>query len=251
MTDTLPAAVILAGSRPGGDPFAAAEGAGHKALIKVGGEAMLARVIAALNQAGVPRIAVAADHPDVVALARALGAEIVPPAAGPSGSVAAAFALLGAPMLVATADSALLRPEWVRDFLRDTPGDADVAILLARRDAVERDAPPSQRTWLRFADGQWSGCNLFLLASPRAEAAIATWQAVEADRKRPWRIAARLGLGTLISYALGRLTLLEAVARLGRRVGIVAAAVPARNGLAALDVDKASDLAEVRRIVEG
>jgi len=251
MTDTLPAAVILAGSRPGGDPFAAAQGAGHKALIEVGGEAMLARVIAALNQAGVPRIAVAADHPDVVALARALGAEIVPPAAGPSGSVAAAFALLGAPMLVATADSALLRPEWVRDFLRDTPGDADVAILLARRDAVERDAPPSQRTWLRFADGQWSGCNLFLLASPRAEAAIATWQAVEADRKRPWRIAARLGLGTLISYALGRLTLLEAVARLGRRVGIVAAAVPARNGLAALDVDKASDLAEVRRIVEG
>lgn len=54
MTDTLPAAVILAGSRPGGDPFATAQGAGHKALIEVGGEAMLARVIAALNQAAVP-----------------------------------------------------------------------------------------------------------------------------------------------------------------------------------------------------
>lgn len=250
-TAPLPAAVVLAGSRPGGDPFAAAQGVAHKALIEVGGEAMLVRVIAALKAAGVPRIAVAGDHPAVVALARSLGAEIVPPAAGPSGSVAAAFALLGAPMLVATADSALLRPEWVRDFVIDTPPNADVAVLLARRDAVERDAPPSKRTWLRFADGEWSGCNLFLLASPHAEMAISTWQAVEADRKRPWRIAARLGLGTLLSYALGRLTLLEAVARLGRRIDLVATAVPARNGLAALDVDKASDLAEVRRILAG
>lgn len=247
----LPAAIVLAGSRPGGDPFATAQGAAHKALIEVGGEPMLARVIAALAAAGVPRIAVAADHPEVIALARSLGVEIVPPAAGPSGSVAAAFAVLGAPMLVATADSALLRPEWVRDFVDDTPAGADVAILLARRDAVERDAPASKRTWLRFADGDWSGCNLFLLGSPRAQAAIATWQAVEADRKRPWRIAARLGLGTLLSYALGRLTLRDAVARLGRRVGIAAAAVPARNGLAALDVDKATDLEQVRRIVAG
>ena len=45
-----------------------------------------------------------------------------------------------------------------------------------------------------MADGDFSGCNLFLLATTRAEAAIATWQAVEADRKRPWRIAARLGI---------------------------------------------------------
>ena len=248
---TLPATLILAGSRPGEDPFATAEGVPHKALIEIGGRPMLARVIQALAAAGVQRIAVAADHPEVIALARTLGTEIVPPAAGPSGSVAAGFALLGAPMLVATADSALLQPQWVRDFVADAPADGDVAILLARRDAVERDAPPSRRTWLRFADGQWSGCNLFLLATLRAEAAIATWQAVEADRKRPWRIAARLGIGTLLSYVAGRLSLGEAVARLGRRVGISAHAVPARNGLAALDVDKASDLAQVRQLIAG
>lgn len=248
---TAPATLVLAGSRPGEDPFATAEGVSHKALIDVGGKPMLARVIEALKAAGVARIAVAADHPDVVALARTLDAEIVPPATGPSGSVAAGFALLGAPMLVATADSALLEAQWVRDFVADMPADGDVAILLARRDAVERDAPPSRRTWLRFADGHWSGCNLFLLATPRAEAAIATWQAVEADRKRPWRIAAKLGIGTLLSYIAGRLTLRDAVARLGHRVGISAHAVPARNGLAALDVDKASDLALVRQLVEG
>lgn len=245
----VPAALILAGSRGGDDPVASAEGVAHKALVEVGGMPMLARVHAALHKAGVPRIAVAADAPEVVALARALGCEPIAPAAGPSGSVAVAFAKLGAPLLVTTADHALLAPAWVRDFLADTPEQADVALLLARREAVEAAAPGSRRTWLRFADGAWSGCNLFLLATPRAAAALELWRTVEAERKRPWRLAARLGIGTLASYLVGRLGLADAVARLGRRIGIVAAVVAARDGLAAVDVDHPEDLAQVRRLL--
>ncbi len=246
-----PAALVLAGSRPGGDPLAEAEGVAHKALIEVGGEPMLARVIAALRAAGIERIAVSASDPQVAALAQGRGAEVLPTGAGPSASVARAFAAIGAPLLVTTSDHALLRPEWVRDFIADTPREADVAVLLARRDAVELALPGARRTWLKLADGDWSGCNLFLLSTPRAEAAVATWQAVEADRKRPWRIAARLGLGTLWRYATGRLTLAEAVAGLGRRIGIEARAVAARDGLAAVDVDKRADLEDVRGVVSG
>src|SRR3546814_4006317 len=40
--------------------------------------------------------------------------------------------------------------------------------LLARREAIEAAAPATRRTYLRFADGDWSGCNLFHFASPRA-----------------------------------------------------------------------------------
>jgi GTP:adenosylcobinamide-phosphate guanylyltransferase len=246
-----PAALILAGSRGGADPVADAEGVSHKALIEIAGHTMLARVVNALRGAGIERIAVSANDPGVIALAGMLGIEVVAPAAGPSASVAAGFAALGAPMLVTTSDHALLRAEWVRDFIADAPVGSDVAVLLAHRDAVERALPGTRRTWLRLADGGWSGCNLFLLSTPRAEAAIGTWQAVEADRKRPWRIAARLGAGTLWRYLLGRLTLAQAVSRLGQRIGIAAHAVAARNGLAAVDVDKPGDLADVRRILAG
>lgn len=247
----VPSALILAGSRAdASDPVASAEGVAHKALVTVAGKPLLARVHAALAAAGVRRIAVAADDPEVVALARALGAEIVAPEHGPSGSVARGLAQLGTPMLVTTADHALLQPQWVRQFVADSPADADVAVLLARRDAVERAVPDTRRTWLSFADGQWSGCNLFLLATPAAEAAIATWREVEANRKRPWRIAARLGLGVLWDYLRERLTLAEAVARLGRKIGIHAAVIAAADGLAAVDVDKIDDLALVRRIAE-
>ncbi|MCJ2187119.1 nucleotidyltransferase family protein [Novosphingobium beihaiensis] len=245
-----PSALILAGSRPGpADPVAASEGVWHKALVTLEGRTMLARVTAALREAGIERIAVAASDPQVMDLARELGCEVLLAASGPSASVAIGLEKLGAPLLVTTSDHALLRPEWVADFVADTPVGTDVSILLARREDIETAMPGSRRTYLRFADGQWSGCNLFLLASERASAAIETWKMVEADRKRPWRIAARLGLGMLASYALGRLTLAEAIAGLGRRIGIAARLTAARDGLAAVDVDKPQDLADARAII--
>jgi GTP:adenosylcobinamide-phosphate guanylyltransferase len=243
-------ALVLAGSRGGVDPLADYAGVTDKALIRIGGATMLERVVVALRAAGAARIAVSANAPAVRAEALRLGAEPVDAAAGPSLSTLQGLRVLGAPLLVTTADHALLRPEWITDFLADAPADADVAALLARRDTVERDAPPTRRTYLRFADGGWSGCNLFLLRTPAAEAAVGLWMSVERDRKRPWRIVRRLGSGTLLRYVTGRLTLDAALGRLGALVGVRAAAVAARHGLAAVDVDKPADLDLVRGLVE-
>lgn len=246
-----PSAVILAGSRPGApDPVAEAEGVPHKVLALVAGQTLLERVVGALKDAGVARIAVSANNPAVEAEARRLGVDLLPTARGPSESVAIAFERFGAPLLVTTGDHPLLRGEWIDEMIAGRPATADVATMLARRDRVEAAAPDTRRTWLSFADGQWSGCNLFLLASPAAANAIAAWRQVEADRKRPWRIARRLGLGTLWSYWRGKLTLAEAMARLGRTLGIKAALIPATDGRAAIDVDKPDDLALVRRLVD-
>lgn len=241
--------LVLAGSRPGGDdPVAAAEGIPHKVLATVAGQTLLERVVCALREADIAQIAVSANHPAVEAEARRLGAVPLPTAQGPSESVALAFERFGAPLLVTTADHGLLEAGWVREMVAGTPTEADVSLMLARRDRVEQAAPGSRRTWLTFADGQWSGCNLFLLASPAASQAIAAWKQVEADRKRPWRIARRLGIGTLWSYWRGRLTLAEAVARLGRTLDVTAALVPASDGRAAVDVDTPADLALVRQL---
>ncbi|OWK30023.1 nucleotidyltransferase family protein [Sphingomonas dokdonensis] len=249
--NSMPAAVVLAGSRGGTDPVAAYAGIADKALIDFDGQTMLARVIHALRAADVGDIAVAANAPAVATEAAANDARMLPAAAGPSASTGAALATLGAPLLVTTGDHALLRPAWIRDFVAEVPPGADVAVLLARRESVERAAPGSRRTYLRFADGDWSGCNLFLLATPKAEAAVRLWQAVERDRKRPWRIVGRLGPGLLLRYLLGRLSLAEAIAALGRRAGVVAAVVECRDGLAAVDVDKPTDLDFVRAHLAG
>lgn len=241
--------LVLAGTRPGGDPLALAEGKTNKALIEVGGQPMLTRVMQALRDGGANRIAVSTDDGEVAALASEQGAEVLPTGQGPSSSAAIAFEKLGAPMVLTTSDHALLQGEWVRQLVGDTPSDADIGIMLARREAIEAALPGSRRTYLRFTDGQWSGCNLFYLRTSQARAAIDSWQAVEADRKRPWRIARRLGLPTLISYALGKLTLDEGISRLGDRMGLRARLIAAKDGRAAIDADKPGDLADIRALL--
>lgn len=243
------AALVLAGTRPGGDPFAEALGVPHKALIELDGKPLLARVVGALREAGIERVGVSCDDGPVADLASALGAEVLLAGRGPSASVGLALQALGTPLVVTTSDHALLEPQWVRELIRKTGPDADVSVMLARRDVVEQAMPETRRTYLRFADGQWSGCNLFYLQTPAAVKAIDTWAMVEADRKRPWKIAARLGPGTLIFMLLGRLTLQEGLDRLGKRVGISAQLIAASDGLAAVDVDKQADLEAVRELL--
>ena len=209
-------ALVLAGTRPGGDPLAGAEGKSHKALIEIERRPLLERVVTALRNAGIERIGISCDEGPVADLARALECEVLRTGTGPSESASIAFDELGAPLVITTADHALLQPEWVRALIEGTPEDADLGVGLASREDIELAMPGSKRTYLRFADGAWSGCNLFYLQTPAAQAALATWRSVEADRKRPWRIAGRLGVGTLLTYAIGRLSLANGIARLGR-----------------------------------
>ena len=243
-------ALVLAGSRPGrADPVAAAAGVSHKALALVGGATLLARVVGALQGAGAGRIAVSCSDAAVASAARSLGAETLAAAEGPSLSVLAGVAALGAPTVVTTADHALLRAEWVSRFLADAPAEADARALVARREVVEAAAPGARRTYLRLADGGWSGCNLFHIRSDRGLRAVEFWRRLEAQRKRPWRMAGLVGPGVLLRYAAGRLTLAQAASRLGRAADVRAAAVPCPFGLCAVDVDTAEDLRFVRGLL--
>jgi len=244
-------ALVLAGSRGGPDPVADYAGVSHKALIMLGGRSLLQRVIGALTAAGATRIGVMTDDPAVRAALVGLPVEALDAAASPSRSVRQGAEALGTPLLVTTVDHALLQPDWVRRFLEDVPADVDIAALLARQPVVEAAAPGAKRTYLRFADGRRSGCNMFYLANDRALAAVDLWRRVEAERKRPWKIAGLLGPDILLRYATGRLSLAGAVARIGKLAGVTAAAVETPYGLAAVDVDKPADLDLVRAIVEG
>jgi CTP:molybdopterin cytidylyltransferase MocA len=243
-------ALVLAGSRPGAvEPVAGYANVAHKALIVLQGQTLLARVTDALREAGAARICAITSDPAVTAEAARLGIEALPQAAGPSLSVRAGAEALGTPLLVTTADHALLRPQWVQRFLADTPAEADVAALVARRAVVEAAAPSTKRTWLKLADGDWSACNLFFLRTERALRVVDLWRRVEAERKRPWRMAQILGPGMLVRYATGRLGLKDGAARLGGMAGVTGCVVETPYGLASVDVDKPADLDLVRQIV--
>lgn len=242
-------ALVLAGSRGAADPMAVAEGVTHKALIPIAGRPMIAHVLDALRLSpAISRIAVSIEDTHTLGTVAA-DCEILPAQASPSLSVLTAIERLGTPLLLTTGDHALLKPDWIAYFLAHLPN-IDIAVALTRRENVLAATPGAKRTFLRFSDGSFSGCNLFYLANARANNAIGFWREMESHRKAPLKLAARLGPITALRYATGTLALGEALKRLSKLAGAQAGVVEMPYGLSAVDVDKPSDLALVRKILE-
>jgi GTP:adenosylcobinamide-phosphate guanylyltransferase len=254
------AALVLGGSRPGVvDPLAAARAVSHKCLLPVAGIPMLDRVVGALSASDRigaivllldPAMPLDALPATSAALARGRAC-VVPTAPSPSLSVLAGVERLDRfPVLVTTADHPLLDPAIIERFCAAATGsDAAILIGVAPAAALLASYPESRRTFWRFRDGCFSGANLFGLMRPDALPAVRFWREVEAERKRPWRIARRFGLWPLLAYLSGRLSLADALALAGRTAGARAAPVVLPIAEAAIDVDKPADLELVERIL--
>lgn len=253
-------ALVLAGSRPGGDPLARAAGLPSKALLPVGGVAMVLRVVRALQgAAAVEGIVVCGlspaeigANPELASLAAARAVAFLAGSATPSASVVAAVEELPGcfPLLVTTGDHPLLSPEIVDHFCaRAHTAGCDFALGIASAPAVRQAYPGARRTWLRFREGAYCSCNLFALLTEEATRVPRAWRRVEGQRKRPWRLIAELGAGTTLRFLFGRLSLEAALQLASRRVGIDARAILVPDPRAAIDVDGPDDLALVESIL--
>lgn len=247
-------ALLLAGSRPGGDPFAEAHGVKAKALIPVSGEPMISRPVRALlGNKRIDRVRVLAQGSALLKPALPTDKRLTFERSGVT--IAATIEAIIAdpatrwPLLVTTADHALLDEAMIDDFCLAAE-EADVAIGLVERRALMARLPQTKRTWIGFRGGAYSGANLFALGSPNAARAVRLWREVEQDRKKGWKLLVALGLPGL--FGLARLRSLDQVLdAMGRRLGLTIRAVEMANPLAAVDVDKPADLALVEAIIEG
>lgn len=242
-------AVILAGSRPGGDPMAKAAGVALKALVRVGGETMLSRVARTLSShPRIGRLLVLAQDTDLLKQHEDSGWMAADPriafvtsGSGISSSIAAVLAGGNYPVLVTTADNALLTSAMIDSFITGTSG-ADVAVAMVERRVLLASYPQSRRTWLKFRGGWWSGANLFWFANNKVKPLLALWQSVEQDRKKGMKIVGAFGPLLLIGAVLRLLTIYQAVAMAGRRFGLSARIVAMPQAEACIDVDKPGDL---------
>jgi GTP:adenosylcobinamide-phosphate guanylyltransferase len=241
--------VVLAGQRPGVDPLAAAAHEKYKAIVPVGGRPMLERVLTTLlDTPGIARIVVLAQEPEALAERLPLTMAEDPriawsqSSAGISRSIRAVAGSDVAPwpVLVTTADHALLTRAMVEAFLAKAQG--DVALAMVERATIMAAYPHTSRTWLKFADGAFSGANLFALCSPAAARALDLWAEAEQDRKKAWKLFLHFGPLLAIGALLRLVSLEGALARAGRRIGLDARLVTLEIAEAAIDVDKLSDL---------
>jgi GTP:adenosylcobinamide-phosphate guanylyltransferase len=240
-------ALVLAGRRGGIEPVAASEGVSHKALALAGGRPLIVGVVEALRDtAAIADVLIATDERDV---ARAVdGATIVPTAASPAATVAQVLRERPS-LLVTTADHGLLSAALLEAFCAGVPHPCDVAVGVVPRRAFAGRS--SRRTFYRLADDAYCGANLYAFTGARGGAAARFWAGLEAERKRPLRLAARIGPAALLRYAARRLDLAAAFALLSQRAGAVIAPVVLEDADAAIDVDTPDDLAQVRARFSG
>jgi len=248
-------AIVLAGSRPGRDAFAESFGTDLKPLIPIDGEPMVRRPVAALLGSGqVGRVIVLSQAPERIAAVLPEDPRIEMRLS--RGTIAETMLGLIAdespawPLLVTTADHALLDSAMVEQFCSDSDS-ADLAIGVVERANLLRRLPETRRTWLSFRGGSYTGANLFALKSPTVRPAIELWRSVEQDRKKAWRVMSLLGPAVLLCVMLRLVSLDQVLARLGSRLGLSIKAVRLSNPLTGVDVDKAEDHALVEAILAG
>lgn len=244
-------AAVLAGERPGGSDFSRELGLDASVLVDVAGQSALSRVISSLEASksvsgGVlcgPSADVFGGNPEFQNILDGTSFQWLQPEAGPSASAMAAIEELDSfPTLLTAGDHALLTADLVDNFCtRVSTMDADVVVGLVPYPVVHAAFPESKRTVLRFSNGKFCGSNLFAILTPRGKAGPAFWRSLEADRKRPWRMARRIGMGVLIKGLLGMLTLESALESLSRAMGCRVGYLLIDNPRAAVDVDSVAD----------
>lgn len=251
-------AIILAGSRPGVDPLAQAAGVATKALVPIAGRPMIDHVARALLDH--PRVGdviimaqqaeAVAGHPQTAWLREEPRIRFADSGDGISQSLLDWMAGEAArlPALVTTADNVLLDGAILDAFFAGAQG-ADIAAGMVERAVLMRAYPDSRRTWLRFRGGAWSGANLFWLGGDKAAHALRKWRVIEQDRKKGWKILSAFGPLLLLGAGLRLLSVHQAIAGAGRRLGAGEARIVALPvAEACIDADKPDDIRLIESI---
>jgi GTP:adenosylcobinamide-phosphate guanylyltransferase len=245
-------AIILAGKRPGKDLVAEAAGVACKSFAPIEGRPMVHRVLDALagaRQVGTrilcgPSQSLIELEPKLKA--RLETGEVKWIDSHPTPSLSTYHALQtfpeDKPVLVTTADHALLTPQIVDYFCSEARRlPSDVAVGLTAYDGVMAAFPETRRTAIKFKDGAYCGCNLFGFLTPRSDRAAQFWRQIEQERKKPLRMMRILGWWTILRYLLGRITLDNGLKELSNKMQINVRAVMLPFPQAAIDVDTVDD----------
>ena len=138
--------------------------------------------------------------------------------------------------LIVTADVPWWDADGVRAFVQRAPIADLVYPVVAEATALAR-FPDQKRTFVRLADGRFTGGNAVLLASDAVPALLPFVDLAYEARKHPFALARRVGWGTLVALAMGRARLAGIEARVQALLALDARVFVSDDAAIAADVD--------------
>jgi GTP:adenosylcobinamide-phosphate guanylyltransferase len=254
--------LVLAGERHKNDnAVAKSDSVACKAFAQVNGKPMIDHVIGTIQESGLANDIVVSisRKKDISMGAPYLSGQIdtkkVIQSEPDVSPVKSAIKMLGCldgerPILLTTADHALLSIDMIKQFIEGyKPEKFDAAVALLPLNILTKKYPDIKRTRLKFQDGDYKSCNLFIFSDKEsAQSVLSFWHIIEDQRKSPWKIAKTLGMVNLLRYLTGFLPLNMALSSIGEKAGVSPQAVMLDIAESAIDVDTPSDLEWVRAL---
>jgi GTP:adenosylcobinamide-phosphate guanylyltransferase len=237
-------AIILAGA-PNSGPLREISPAQYEAEIPIAGKPMLDYVMAALQHVpAIERIVVvgaAALSPEL----RGEPVTVTSPGQSLVDSLTNGLNVIPGdqPVLVATSDIPLLTREAVEDFLeRCRKLDADIYYSCVPKELNEAKYPGVRRTYVKLAEGTFTGGNLALIRPRAVRQSQGLLQKAASLRKKPWQLCKMLGWNYLIKLVAGRLSIPEIEGRVSGMLQLKVVGIVSPYPEVGIDVDKPSDL---------
>lgn len=146
-------------------------------------------------------------------------------------------------VMIVSSDIPALKPEMV-DWLVDTCMETkdDLYYGVCPKDVMEARFPGSKRTYTHLKDMDVCGADINITHVRMATEHLDMWESLIGSRKSPLKQASIIGFGTLFALFTRRLTLEDAVTRVGDRIGIKGRAIVWPYAEPCMDVDKPNQL---------
>ena len=238
--------IVLAGTAKPSE-LTKSERVQNKAFIQIHGQAMLSYVVTALKQVSdIDKIVlVGPEHeiksiftPSDALLVVAEGKNIVE-------NLKRGLIELKIPKtcLIVTADSAFLTANTIKNFLEACqPLTAAVYYPIISRINTEKRFPGVKRTYVKLADGEFTGGNALLIDPTRLKQVLPEAERFFELRKSPLRLASTLGTDLVLKFLTKRLTIAEVEKRFADLFSVTGKAVILSDAELGTDVDKPEDL---------
>jgi len=238
--------VLPAGGRIYGE-FAIEAGAEVKALISFNGKTVLEHSIETLRDTDCIGRIVVVGPDEIAAHPAAKAADVVLSEGGDSGPANIIRGLewlhstdgkYADRVLIVATDLPFLTPEAIVKFIGSCDPEADFCVPLVRREEFESRFPGAEIEYVHLVDGQWTmGCAF--LVNP--EAVIKSRSLIEnifSMRKSQLGMVRILGLGFILRFLFGRLTVAHIEKRCNTIIKCKGRAIYASDAALAYDMDK-------------
>jgi molybdopterin-guanine dinucleotide biosynthesis protein A len=234
-------AIVLAG---GSDDLSKETGVVSKALVPIQGKPMAYHVLRALKQS--QSVSFISYVGQTEASFTSLTDALLPPGESMAASLAlgsgAALAKYPQqPLLILSADVPWLTPNAVDTLVQNAPV-VDLLYPIIPRSVSEQQFPQQKRTYVKIAEGQFTGGNVILISVKMLPKLLSVLNQLHAARKNPLGLARLFGVDIIIKLLLGRVTIPELETRANKILKADLKAWITDDASLGADVDKASHL---------